>query len=89
MKTNVVRWPGAYRRQQSTRQVPVKPVKHRRPPRYVEASFGRAATIAAALNRCAAIDRKALKGFELLVAFALDDARSAGFSAGVAFGRSL
>ncbi len=71
------------------REVPAQPVVHRHPPAYLEASRARARAVAEELCRHFKVKAGGEVILEAILLFALDDARSAGFQAGVAFGRGL
>jgi len=72
----------------SPRRVPPKPVKHRKAPKYLDLSRDRAAWLVTELERQGVIVAKHRSIAQFAIWCALDDARSAGFGAGVAYGLS-
>jgi hypothetical protein len=70
------------------RKVPVKPVKHRTEPKYKDASRDRAAALVQTFIDEGIIASRQRSRVTLAVLWALDDARSAGFGAGIAWARS-
>lgn len=70
------------------RQMSAAPTAHRKPPQYKQATAERAFSVVATLNECGAIRAGWKNSTTVAVWAALDDARSAGFAAGVAFARS-
>lgn len=77
------------KQKKKTKMLSNTPVKHRKPPKYIEATVGRAGAIAEVISKRYKLNRLEQGGLFLLINIALDDARSAGFSAGVAYGRTL
>ena len=69
------------------RPVPARPVRHRKPSPYVAASQARAAALVRLLEQQGAAVAKHRMFVVVAVACALDDARTAGFGAGVAWAR--